>query len=143
LTLETKKRGKMNKFDEYGIPIAWKREPVDEMMMKHYHQYWSVFDSWCKAQKLRALPAIPHTVATFFTDSSFTSDESQFVWEAINLYHSAHYWNSNVNPIDVLEHVYGIKINNEGEIVIPHNILDEIKTFPSIEELVKRFHQLD
>jgi hypothetical protein len=51
---------------------------------------------------------------------------SDTFWPAIDLRHEAYYWNSNANPVDVLE-ASGVVVGEDGAVTIPPEVREHFR----------------
>ena len=102
--------------DEFGLPVAGRRdEPGSVSTIEHD---WRVFESWATSRGFRAFPAAPVTVALFIADLPVSGPRLRAVWEAIDLYHSAFYWNEGANPILELQLGFGVGVSDGGKVSV-------------------------
>lgn len=102
--------------DEFGLPVAWRRDEPGSVSA--IQDDWRVFESWATRRGLRAFPAAPVTVALFIADLPVSGPQLRAVWEAIDLYHSAFYWNEGANPILELQLGFGVEVADDGEVSV-------------------------
>lgn len=108
-----------SQLDEYGFPLAWRREPVRQRLLEDTAEHWALFADWCETRGLRAFPASVETVLRFLREAPVQGRRLYETWQAINARHEAHYWHTNANPVLLLEFGHGVLVETDGSVEIP------------------------
>ena len=101
--------------DDYGFPWFWHRSPPDRLIEETI-TYWPIFERWCQERGRRAFPAARETVLDFLHDPPVRGRALYEVWNAIDMYHFAHYWHTDANPVLMLRNE--VEVDEEGTVTV-------------------------
>lgn len=104
--------------DEFGAPVEWRHEEIDESKLELSKAHWGLFESWCESNGRTAFPADPYTCLDFLCAMWDRGPELYETWQAIHLRHDAYYWDSSADAVFRMRAFLGLDMLPDGTIVI-------------------------
>jgi hypothetical protein len=108
--------------DEFGLPVEWRHDEIDDAILEHSKEHWELFERWCEHNGRTAFPADPYTCLDFLCAMWDRGPELYETWRAIDERHEAYYWNSSANAVFRMKAFLGLVVRPDGTIeILPGN----------------------
>ncbi len=85
---------------------------------------WSHFEQWSETQGVQSFPASVEMVLRFLHERPIQGPPLYEAWRAISARHEAHYWHTDVNPVQLLR-LGGVTVEPDGSVRIPESVSRE------------------
>jgi len=104
--------------DEFGAPVEWRHDEIDESMLELSKEHWERFESWCESSGRKAFPADADTCFDFLRAMWDQGPELYLTWRAIHERHDAYYWHTSADAVFRMRIYLGLDVLPDGTIVI-------------------------
>ena len=103
--------------DEFGLPLSWRHDEVDEAMLEDSEAHLGLFERWCESNDRRAFPADADTCLDFLRANWDRGPELYETWRAMDARHEAYYWHSGANAVGRMKAFLGLVVRSDGTIL--------------------------